>query len=74
MRYGYTAFGVDYTYSGNLPVSEDRGYSVSAALVQNIKSINSDIYLQYRIHSLNLKSSPPVSNINVGTFGMRLRF
>ncbi|MFQ3574415.1 MAG: porin [Thermodesulfovibrionales bacterium] len=72
--YGYTAFGVDYTYSGNLPFSNDRGYSISAAVVQNLKKINSDMYLQYRIHSLNLKSAPPVSDINVGTFGMRVRF
>lgn len=74
MKYGHTAFGVDYTYSGNLPLSEDRGYSVSAAVVQNFKNINADLYLQYRIHSLNLKSSPPVSDVNVGTFGMRVRF
>lgn len=74
LKYGHTAFGIDYTYSGNLPSSEDKGYSLSAAVVQNLKSINSDIYLQYRMHSLNLKSSPPVNDINVGTFGIRVKF
>lgn len=74
IKYGYTAFAVDYTYSGNLPISYDKGHSLSAAVVQNFKNINAEIYLQYRIHSLNLNSAPPVSDINVGTFGMRVKF
>jgi hypothetical protein len=73
---GYTAFGIDYTLSSNLPSSNDKGYSWSAAVVQSLGRIPFDpeLYLQYRVYSLDRKSGTSVADINVVTFGARLKF
>lgn len=73
-KIGTTAFGVDYTLSQNLPFSEDRGYSMGAAVVQSLDRYATELYLQYRIYSLDRKSGPAVENINAGTFGARVKF
>jgi len=73
-KIGTTAFGVDYTLSQNLPLSEDKGYSIGAAVVQSFDRFATEMYLQYRIYSLDRKSGPAVGDINVGTFGARVKF
>ena len=71
---GNTAFGIDYTRSENLPASNDRGYSVGAAVVQAFSRFATDLYLQYRMYSLDRRSGPVVSALTVGTFGLRVKF
>ncbi len=72
--FGYTAFGVDYTRSLNLPTGTDDGYSVGAAVVQSLDKYATELYFQYRIYSLDLDSGPSVEDINVGTVGARIKF
>jgi hypothetical protein len=71
---GYTAFGVDYTRSRDMAADGDRGYSVGGAVVQGFEKYATDIYLQYRLFSLNRTQGNPVSNINMGTLGVRVKF
>ena len=71
---GYTAFSVDYTRSLNLPTGTDDGYSIGAALVQSLDKFGTEIYLQYRLYSLDRGSGPSVEDINVGTIGARIKF
>jgi hypothetical protein len=71
---GQTAFGVDYARSLNLPTGRDDGYSVGAAAVQVFEDYGTELYLQYRLYSLNRDVAPSVENMNVGTVGARVRF
>lgn len=72
---GYTAFGVDYTRSEHLAQNGDKGYSVGAAVVQTFEKIATELYVQYRIYSLDRAAgSTPVANINLGIFGARVKF
>jgi hypothetical protein len=72
--FGETGFGVDYTRSLNLPTGRDDGYSVGAAAVQHFDEYGTEIYLQYRLHSLDRDVEPSVQDINVGTIGARVKF
>ena len=72
--FGYTAFAVDYDRSLNLPTGTDDGYSVGAAVVQSLDKFGTELYLQYRLYSLDRDSGPSVENINVGTLGARIKF
>lgn len=72
---GYTAFGVDYTRSEELAQSGDKGYSVGAAVVQTFEKIATELYLQYRVYSLERAAgSSPVSDISIGTLGAGVKF
>ena len=71
---GQTAFGVDYTRSMDLPEENDEGYSVGAAIVQSLDKFGTELYLQYRLYSLDRDSGPSVEDINVGTVGARIKF
>jgi predicted porin len=71
---GNTAFGVDYTRSENLPLSGDNAWSVGAGIVQSFKNISTELYVLYRIYSLDRKTGPAVKNINLGSFGARVKF
>ena len=72
---GYTAFGVDYTRSEHQAQNGDKGYSVGAAVVQTFEKIATELYLQYRIFSLDRAGgTTPVADINIGTFGARVKF
>lgn len=71
---GPTAFGVDYTRSMDLPEENDEGYSVGAAIVQSLDKFGTELYLQYRLYSLDRDSGPSVEDINVGTVGARIKF
>lgn len=71
---GPTAFGVDYTRSTNLPAENDAGYSIGAAIVQSLDQFGTEIYLQYRMYSLERDSGPAVEDINAGTVGARIKF
>jgi len=71
---GQTGFGVDYTRSMNLPTGRDDGYSVGAAAVQQFEEYGTELYLQYRLYSLNRDVAPSVENMNVGTVGARVKF
>lgn len=72
---GYTAFGVDYTRTDNGYADGDRATSVGAAIVQAFEQYATELYLQYRIHALERSASlAPVSNISVGTVGVRVKF
>jgi cell division protein FtsB len=72
--FGETAFGVDYTRSLNLPTGRDDGYSVGAAAVQQFEEYGTEIYLLYRLHSLDRDVDPSVQDINVGSIGARVKF
>lgn len=72
--FGETAFGVDYTRSVNLPTGRDDGYSVGAAVVQQFEDYGTELYLQYRLYTLNRDADPNVQDINVGTIGARVKF
>lgn len=72
---GYTAFGLDYTRSEQVAAEGDKGYSVGAAAVQYFEKVATELYLQYRIYSLNrAANTPPVADMHVGTFGARIKF
>lgn len=71
---GPTAFGVDATRSYNLPAENDEGYSLGAAVVQAIDPFGTELYLQYRLFSLDRSSGPGVEDIGVGTVGARIKF
>jgi type II secretory pathway pseudopilin PulG len=72
--FGETAFGVDYTRSLNLPTDSDDGYSVGAAAVQLFEEYGTEIYLLYRLHSLDRDVDPSVHDITVGSIGARVKF
>jgi hypothetical protein len=72
--FGETAFGVDYTRSLNLPTGRDNGYSVGAAAVQQFEEFGTEIYLLYRLHSLDRDLEPSVHDISVGSIGARVKF
>jgi hypothetical protein len=71
---GQTAFGVDYTRSRDMAADGDKGYSVGAAVVQAFEKYSTEVYMQYRLFSLNRTQMTPVNNINMGTFGVRVKF
>jgi hypothetical protein len=71
---GQTAFAVDYTRSVNFPTGRDDGYSVGLAAVQQFEEFGTELYLQYRLHSLDRDVEPNVEDINVGTIGVRVKF
>jgi hypothetical protein len=72
--FGETAFGLDYTRSLNLPTGRDEGYSIGAAAVQQFEKFGTEIYLLYRLHSLDRDREPSVHDINVGSIGARVKF
>lgn len=72
---GHTAFGIDYTRTEHLAQAGDRGYSVGAAVVQAFENVATEVYFQYRIFSLDRAGgSTPVTDINIGTVGARVKF
>ncbi len=71
---GQTAFGVDYTRSVNFPTGRDDGYSVGGAVVQQFEEYGTELYMQYRVYSLDRDVEPSVQDLNVGTIGARVKF
>jgi len=71
---GQTGFAVDYTRSVNLPTGRDKGYSVGGVVVQQFEDYGTELYLQYRLYSLDRDVAPSVENMNVGTIGARVKF
>jgi len=71
---GATAFGVDYTRSFNTTAEDDEGYSIGAAVVQLIEPFGTELYLQYRLFSLDRDAGPGVADIHAGTLGARVKF
>jgi Skp family chaperone for outer membrane proteins len=71
---GQTAFAVDYDRSTNFPTGTDQGYSVGAAAVQQFEDYGTELYVQYRLYSLDRNVEPSVQNMNVGTIGARVKF
>lgn len=71
---GQSAFAVDFTRSVNFPTGRDDGYSVGLAAVQQFEEFGTELYLQYRLYSLERDVAPNVDNINVGTIGARVKF
>lgn len=72
--FGETAFEVDYTRTRNQPTENDDGYSVGAAAVQFFEEYGTDIYLLYRLYSLDRDVEPEVYDINVVSIGARVKF
>ena len=72
--FGETAFAVDYDRSVNLPTGTDEGYSAGAAIVQQFEDYGTELYMQYRLYSLDRDADPNVQDINVGTIGARVKF
>ncbi len=71
---GPTAFGLDYNRTVNLPTGRDDGYSVGAAVVQQVADYGTELYLQYRLYSLDRAAAPSVADLNVVTGGARVKF
>ncbi|MEX1326391.1 MAG: hypothetical protein AB1Z29_06285, partial [Desulfobacterales bacterium] len=71
---GQTGFGVDYARSLNLPTGRDDGYSVGVAAVQQFEDFGTELYLGYRLYSLDRDVAPSVEDISVGTVGARVKF
>jgi len=71
---GETAFSVDYDRSINFPTNRDKGYSVGGAAVQQFENYGSELYLQYRVYSLDRDVEPSVQDMYVGTIGARVKF
>lgn len=71
---GTTAFGVDFSRAENNSEPGDRGTSVGAAVVQEFKAAATELYLQYRVYSLRMGDGTPTNDVNVGTFGARVKF
>jgi len=72
--FGETAFGIDYTRSLNLPTDSDDGYSVGVAAVQQFEDFGTELYLGYRLYSLDRDVERSVEDMNVGTVGARVKF
>jgi hypothetical protein len=71
---GQTAFAVDYDRSTNFPTGTDKGYSVGGTVVQQFDDYGTELYMQYRLYSLDRDADPSVENMNVGTIGARVKF
>lgn len=72
--HGSTAFGIDLSRSENSSAPGDKGTSVGAAIVQEFKKAATELYLQYRVYSLQMGDRTPVYDINVGSLGVRVKF
>jgi predicted porin len=72
--FGETAFEVDYTRTQNQPTENDDGYSAGAAAVQFFEEYGTDIYLLYRLYSLDRDVEPEVHDIGVVSIGARVKF
>jgi len=72
--FGWTAFSADYTRSYNLPTDSDDSYSVGLAAVQSFEKYGTEVYLLYRLHSLDRDVEPDVHDINLFSFGTRVTF
>jgi len=73
-RFGSTAFIVDYTRARNTPAAHDTGYATGVGVNQFFDKYDTELYLQYRLFSLERNSGPEVEDLKVGTFGARVRF
>ena len=71
---GQTAFAVDYDRSTNFPTGTDKGYSVGGAVVQQFDDYGTELYVQYRLYSLDRDVEPSVEDMYVGTIGTRVKF
>jgi uncharacterized coiled-coil protein SlyX len=71
---GETAFSVDYDRSINFPTNRDEGYSVGGTVVQQFENYGTELYMQYRVYSLDRDVEPSVQDMNVGTIGARMKF
>ena len=71
---GETGFSVDYDRSINFPTNRDTGYSVGGAVVQQFEDYGSELYMQYRVYSLDRDDEPSVQDMYVGTIGARVKF
>jgi uncharacterized coiled-coil protein SlyX len=71
---GETGFSVDYDRSINFPTNRDTGYSVGGAVVQQFEDYGSELYMQYRVYSLDRDVEPSVQDMYVGTIGARVKF
>jgi hypothetical protein len=71
---GWTAFGVDYTRSQNLPTDSDDSWSLGVAAVQLFEKYGTEFYTLYRLHSLDRDVEPSVHDINVVSIGARVKF
>ena len=71
---GETAFAVDYDRSTNFPTGTDKGYSVGGAVVQQFDDYGTELYVQYRLYSLDRDVEPSVEDMYVGTIGTRVKF
>lgn len=72
--FGQTAFGSDYGRSIHFPSENDEGFTVGGAVVQQFEDYGTELYLQYRLYSLDRDADPDVHDITVGTIGARVKF
>ena len=72
-KIGKTALAVDYAESEDITNDNDEFISVGVFAVQNVDKLGLEIYAGYRHHSLD-RPGVSVDDINVETFGARLKF
>lgn len=70
---GLSSFSVDYGRTENLLYESAEGNSFGIAMVQSFADYGTEIYLQFRQYALDLEAQD-LDNINVGTFGARVKF
>jgi Skp family chaperone for outer membrane proteins len=72
--FGQTAFAVSGTRSVNFPTGRDDGYSYAGTVNQIFENFGTELYLQYRVYSLNRDVEPSVEDMYVCTIGTRVKF
>jgi hypothetical protein len=72
--FGWTALGVDYTRSVNLPTDNDDSYSIGVVAVQYFEKYGTELYALYRLHSLDRDVEPSVHDIGLLSIGTRVKF
>ena len=72
--FGQTAFAVSGTRSVNFPTGRDDGYSYAGTVNQVFENYGTELYMQYRVYSLNRDVEPSVEDMYVGTIGARVKF
>ena len=70
---GKTAFSLDYGKYNDQAQDGDEGDTMGAQVVQNLKALNTELYLGYRFYSLD-RDSGNLDDISGVLAGMRLKF
>ncbi|OQW92525.1 MAG: hypothetical protein BWK79_14435 [Beggiatoa sp. IS2] len=74
---GATAFAVDYGYTESESLNNDEATTFGAFIVQHFKDVGTELYLGYRLHSLDREVDGKTMNLeDIGVLmsGLRVKF